>query len=63
MLTDSDWHGADADLAFFRRNRTAITVTEKIVIKRMTTHIAPMEVPNVRPLTEKELDSEVPVAT
>ena len=38
-----------------------ITVSEMRVITRMTTHRVPMEAPNVSPLTEKELDSEVPV--
>ena len=46
----------------FRRTRTAITVTETIVIMRMIAIRTPTETPNVRPLIVNELVSESPIA-
>ena len=48
-------------MVLFRRTRTAITVTEMIVIERMIAirSRTPTETPNVRPLTANELESPV----
>ena len=49
-------------MVIFRRTRTAITVTEMIVIMRMMAIRTPTETPNVRLLIANELESPVRVA-
>ena len=46
-------------MVIFRHARTAITVTEIMVIKRMIAIRTPTETPNVRPLIANELESPV----
>ena len=46
-------------MAVFRRTRTAIAITETIVIMRMIAIRTPTETPNVRPLIANDLESPV----